>query len=176
MIGIDDRLVKDWTSGQRRRGIPTTFDGVRYRSRHEAMWAATFKALGLRAEYEPCDLDGYLPDFDLRFDKRPLLIEIKPAEEDFELAKSKIECSGWTGEAAILVSAETRTVGIMFDGEVWDTAVFAFCLACHRPTIIQECGDWTCRNCNGGPRDLWWAWDARAEWVAAKNLAQWRAA
>lgn len=74
----------------RRPGIPTEYAGITFRSRHEAAWVRLFSKLGYRWAYEPCDLDGYLPDFDLLFGKRPLLIEIKPKQEDFELAKSKL--------------------------------------------------------------------------------------
>jgi hypothetical protein len=61
-----------------RRGIPTTYAGTRFRSRLEARWAHLFDALGWRWEYEPFDLDGYVPDFVLLGDKA-LLIEVKPA-------------------------------------------------------------------------------------------------
>lgn len=159
-----------------RRGIRTEYAGTIFRSRHEAAWARTFDALGLPWNYEPTDLDGYIPDFDLLFENAPLLIEIKPLEEAFESAKAKIELSGWPGEAAILVDAESRTVGVMTDGEAWDTAVLAFCLSCQKPTIVQECGRWSCRNCGADSRSLWWAWDAREQWREAKNLVQWRAA
>jgi hypothetical protein len=172
MIATDDAGRK---GSQTRRGIRTSYAGITFRSRHEAAWARLFDKLGHRWAYEPTDLDGYIPDFDLLFGKRPLLIEIKPREDDFELAKTKLELSGWPGEAAILVSAETRYIGQMFDGEVWDTAVLAFCMACERATIVQECGDWSCRNCNAGSRSIWWAWDAREEWAQAINETQWRA-
>ena len=54
--------------------IPTWFGGVLYRSRLEARWAAMFCALGWPFEYEPIDLEGYIPDFILRFQK-PILVE-----------------------------------------------------------------------------------------------------
>lgn len=157
------------------KAIPTVYAGVQFRSRLEATWAAFFDVLGWRWAYEPTDLNGYIPDFDLTFGKRPLLVEIKPTQDSFEGAKSKIECSGWDGDAAILVGAETKTVGLLFDGETWDTAVVAFCMACQRATLIQECGAWSCRNCGAGNRELWFAFDTARPWAAAKNVNQWRA-
>jgi hypothetical protein len=158
------------------KAIPTIYGGTRFRSRLEATWAAFFDLLRWRWAYEPTDLNGYIPDFDVVFGKRPLLVEIKPTQDSFDAAKSKLECSGWDGDAAILVSAETKTCGVMFDGEVWDTAVIAFCMACERATIIQEAGAWRCRNCDASSRDLWFAYDPAPLWAQAKNTTQWRAA
>ena len=159
-----------------RRGIATQHAGINFRSRHEATWAATFDLLGLKWSYEPADLDGYIPDFDLLFGKRPLLVEIKPSGEDFEFAKSKIECSGWDGDAAILVTGDQKIVGVMTDGHGWDDCVVAACMACGRTTMIQECGDWSCRNCGASSRSLWFAYDIRKEWCEAQNRTQWKAA
>jgi hypothetical protein len=44
-------------------GVPTMFNGRRYRSRLEARCAAFFDLLKWDAHYEPFDLDGYIPDF-----------------------------------------------------------------------------------------------------------------
>lgn len=46
--------------------IPTKYAGVQFRSRLEARWAAFFDLLGWEWEYEPIDLDGYVPDFIVR--------------------------------------------------------------------------------------------------------------
>ncbi|SJM69661.1 hypothetical protein [Gulosibacter sp. 10] len=45
------------------QGIPTIYNGVRFRSRTEARWAALFDLIGWEYEYEPLDFDGYIPDF-----------------------------------------------------------------------------------------------------------------
>ena len=42
---------------------PTSFDGVAFRSRLEARWAAFFSLARWAWEYEPIDLDGWSPDF-----------------------------------------------------------------------------------------------------------------
>lgn len=162
---------------QRRIGIPTMFAGIQYRSRTEATWAAFFTELKLKFTYEPCDLDGYIPDFDVAFKKLPLLVEVKGSTEDIELAKLKLETSGWTGDAAIVVSGSTNMIGAMFDADYgWDNAALAVCLACKSPTICSESGRWRCRNCQAGAREIYWGFNPAPAWAAAQNITQWRAA
>lgn len=61
------------------RGIPTLYAGTRFRSRLEARWAAFFDLAGWRWEYEPIDLDGWIPDFHVLWKNwHQHLIEIKP--------------------------------------------------------------------------------------------------
>ena len=48
-------------------GIPTMYDGYRFRSRLEARWAAFFDLAGWEWKYEPIDLDGWIPDFWVAF-------------------------------------------------------------------------------------------------------------
>lgn len=57
--------------------IPTKYAGVQFRSRLEARWAAFFDLCGWKWDYEPIDLEGYIPDFIVAFE-RPLLVEVKP--------------------------------------------------------------------------------------------------
>lgn len=45
--------------------VPTVYEGVNFRSRLEARWAAMFDLLGWEWEYEPVELAGYIPDFRL---------------------------------------------------------------------------------------------------------------
>jgi hypothetical protein len=159
------------------RGIPTTYAGITFRSRHEATWAHLFDQLGLRWEYEPCDLDGYIPDFDVLFGARPLLIEVKPHRDEIEEAKAKILRAGWTGDIAIVVNGETPRIGEFHeDGVGWDAAILTFCLACKKATIVSEGGRWRCRNCLADSRELWWAYTAQEEWRMAKEFTQWRPA
>lgn len=84
-------------------GIPTTYAGTRYRSLVEAKWARFFELLGWPFEYEPFELNGYIPDFVLTFPE-PVLVEVK-SELCFEALfdyRSKIEASGWDGHALIV--------------------------------------------------------------------------
>ena len=53
--------------------IPTTYKGIRFRSRLEARWAAMFDICGWRWEYEPLDLPGWIPDFLIHTKTLPLL-------------------------------------------------------------------------------------------------------
>ena len=78
--------------------VPTTYQGVRFRSRLEAKWAAMFDHLGWRWEYEPLDLRGYIPDFVLLFPAGQVLVEVKPAftvDALIGAASRKIDQSGW---------------------------------------------------------------------------------
>jgi len=61
------------------RAIPTYYEGTQFRSRLEARWAAFFDLAGWPWEYEPVDLNGWIPDFRLR-GKTPALCEIKPID------------------------------------------------------------------------------------------------
>lgn len=69
--------------------IPTLYAGLTFRSRLEATWAAFFDNLGWTWRYEPFDLDGWVPDFEIQTSKgnRRLLVEVKPID------LTKIDCS-----------------------------------------------------------------------------------
>lgn len=87
------------------KSIPTTINGIKFRSRLEAKWSLMFDQLGWNWEYEPIDLNGYIPDFFILNEKSPpLLIEIKPilSVNDFYIAEEKIIKSGWDKAALIL--------------------------------------------------------------------------
>lgn len=60
------------------KAIPTFYKSCFFRSRLEARWAAFFDLLGWRWEYEPIDLNGYIPDFILIGKDERVLVEIKP--------------------------------------------------------------------------------------------------
>jgi hypothetical protein len=101
------RLAEYQRRGGRREGIATTYNGIRYRSRLEAKWAAFFELLGWRAFYEPFDLDGYIPDFVLHSrNGNRTLVEVKPvasiSDPLFREAKAKIDQSGWKHDALIV--------------------------------------------------------------------------
>ena len=91
------------------KGIPTI--GVRdiqFRSRIEAQWAYIFEKLEWDWEYEPIDLQGYIPDFIIKFDgDKEILIEIKGDtniwnSDVYKYHKNKIVKSGWRGIFGIL--------------------------------------------------------------------------
>ena len=96
------------------KGIPTIgVRGIQFRSRIEAQWAYIFEKFKWEWEYEPIDLDGYIPDFIINFEnnfennfqKNVILIEIKGDTniwENYEEHKNKILKSGWNKTFAIL--------------------------------------------------------------------------
>lgn len=57
--------------------IPTRYNGIQFRSRLEAKWAAFFDGMGWRWEYEPLDLRGWIPDFAL-IGHKTTLVEVRP--------------------------------------------------------------------------------------------------
>lgn len=61
--------------------IPTVYRGRKYRSRLEARWAAYFDMIGWQFEYEPTDLGSWSPDFLIRTQAKPILVEVKPITE-----------------------------------------------------------------------------------------------
>ena len=99
---------------------------VVFRSRIEAKWAHIFEMLGWDWEYEPIDLNGYIPDFILNGEV-PILVEIK-GELDiwstFETHRNKIEASGWTGNYMILGATYEKKFAIVeHDGDIMDDGV-----------------------------------------------------
>ena len=59
------------------KGIVTWWRYRRYRSRLEARWACMFDLLGWKYEYEPYDLNGWIPDFILIGDTE-IIVDVKP--------------------------------------------------------------------------------------------------
>lgn len=62
-------------------GIPTLYNGVQFRSRLEAKWACFFDLLKWKWEYEPYDMEGWIPDFVLFGKNQQILVEVKPIYE-----------------------------------------------------------------------------------------------
>lgn len=174
-------------------GIPTMYRGVRFRSRAEARWASVFDALSWPWAYEPIDLDGYVPDFLIEW-ATPLLVEVKgigSIDDARDLAVSKIEASGWGGEALVVCStiddigATNPRLGLHGErdmspdglGWLWDSARLFRCLNCGELSVLNEAGSWRCRACEAA--------DGNAHvgavdvplgeiWNAAGNAVQWR--
>lgn len=181
-----------------RRGIPTVYAGIRFRSRVEARWAAMFDQFDWRWEYEPLDLDGYIPDFVLTFHK-PLLVEIKSELTIGGLVPHcrKIEMSGWEHEALLLgatpvIGNDVRwhdqvSFGLLaerYEGPTelawtWDDAFLFRCRECHKISLLHDSGGWDCRvtGCYDGdhhlsPPDL----DLVGMWRMAHAHTAWKGA
>jgi len=71
---------------------PTLYKGIPFRSRLEARWAAFFDLLKWEWEYEPCDFNGWYPDFVI-YGNRPIYVEVKPVIEFPEEVAKKMEAS-----------------------------------------------------------------------------------
>lgn len=184
-----------------RRGIPTVYKGIRMRSRTEAKVAAFFDELDWAWEYEPCDLLAYIPDFALHFQTGPVLVEVKGTTEDIEIAKFKLEESGWDREA-IIISRQPGSlhsehmmqqwcapveyvIGNLLEaqehsdaGPQWNLAIVKYCISCGSNTFISDSNSWHCRACgaNSGDntQDHLGETNPTAAWAAATNRVQWR--
>lgn len=90
------------------KAIPTVYGGVCFRSRLEARWAAFFDLIEWSWLYEPIDLNGWIPDFQLRdlsydgdgrygYDKASYIhvanpfVEIKPFDNYKQFDEAKIK-------------------------------------------------------------------------------------
>ena len=100
MNTIDGR--EDWSISRAVKSIPTTYAGVNFRSRLEATWAAFFDACGWPWQYEPVDLDGWIPDFTIGW--QPTLVEVKPFYDarDFDDVLTKVTQAGYRGQVVLL--------------------------------------------------------------------------
>lgn len=172
--------------GNTMTGIPTIYNGIRMRSRLEARWAAFFDAVGWQWQYEPVDLEGYVPDFVLAF-HRPLLVEVKhwPTPEELEPAMHRIETSGWRHEALVLLGGLPEpgdahpvcgTLGTpTAHGWEWSEARLFACLSCGSASVLAADYSWHCRVCGEGDGNSHvGAWGRCVEWVEAGNRVQWR--
>jgi len=179
--------------------IPTKWNGVQFRSRLEARWAAFFTAIGWEWSYEPIDLQGYIPDFLLHLDE-DVLVEVKPFtrldDGVIEAAHGKIREGGWggggpwregepSGSDAIVVGAR------IFDGPsnsllmgvlgYSDYALIGVCDLCLKPTFGSSEQSYHCRVCGidtGNWPTFVGRMDARKRvfgaWNEAGNAVQWR--
>lgn len=58
---------------------PTYYKGNKYRSKLEARWACFFDLIGWQYEYEPCEFNGWTPDFIVYGSGgRVIYFEVKP--------------------------------------------------------------------------------------------------
>jgi hypothetical protein len=100
------------------KAIPTRYADVEFRSRLEARWAAFFDALGWKWEYEPAELDGWIPDFRLNF-PCPVWVEIKPAESLKALGSYEDRLTKQDTDHVILLVGERPVFGAA-EGPVLD--------------------------------------------------------
>ena len=187
------------------KAIPTMYGGVQFRSRLEARWAAFFDLVEWRWEYEPLDLDGYVPDFVLRF-VEPIAVEIKPlmwtgsTDEEDIIAAARSRFISWGGEAMLLGASvnaleltdpgfhgdlkfgELREMGrgwVDVDGAgSWDLAFSFLCRECGRKSFAHRSMSWGCRvsGCHDGRHHIdHEGWNPVEDFRTASNRVQWRA-
>lgn len=167
-------------------GIATEYAGVRFRSRLEAKWAVFFDRQAWPWEYEPLDLDGYIPDFLVRL-HRIIAVEVKPLMWDDSVrdaaliadAQRKLDRSGWDDEALLLGAAVSPTrLGMLRDAWAgWGDASTFKCHDCGRDSFLSGHGHYMCRvnGCYGTPHSIdMHGWDAAVDFRAASNTTQWR--
>ena len=58
--------------------------GIRCKSRVDAHWAYIFDELGWSWEYQPVDLNGYIPDFIITFAAAQVLVKVKETSNIWE--------------------------------------------------------------------------------------------
>jgi hypothetical protein len=176
------------------KAIPTRYKGVQFRSRLEARWAAMFDLLEWRWEYEPFDLEGYIPDFALTPKAGPVLVEVKPElmAKDLYAAAPKLDRAGWHSaneNDALIVGASWNVRGDSVmgypllgvirqshnSGPSWCSAEWICCKYCGLPSTYHYACVWSCLMCGAGgkvydqpPENL------QAMWVAAGNIVQWK--
>jgi hypothetical protein len=184
------------------KGIPTKYEGVQFRSRIEARWAAMFDALTWAWDYEPIDLNGYIPDFILKL-KTPVLVEIKSSTtfEELKPHKNKILHSGWEGE--IVIAGATLHYSDQFDDDSetfffpddhifgfgyspttneWSSVQFFNCIECKKASFFHDsthgkgcrCSVTGCVS-NGKGGHLGFVKDYfDRRWANASNHMQWK--
>lgn len=176
--------------------IPTTYAGVRFRSRLEARYAAFFDLVKWPWEFEPIDLNGYIPDFMFMFSPfepgaGPMLVEIKPALSALELKTyvPKIVTSGWTEHEFLVLGARMFPgdgLGLIGDNLdvrdggplALDSAVAFRCISCGGFSVRSEAFSHRCRVCGEreGHVGSLETGELDGLWAAAGNRVQWRAA
>lgn len=132
--------------------IETVYRGVTFRSRLEAKWAAFFDLCQWKWEYEPIDLNGYIPDFILTFPNAPILVEVKPALylKDLNQFTEKIDASGWDKESMVVGASmfacdfgDESALGILKEIRNREDVEFGSPDNCWAPAVFQKC-----QNCN----------------------------
>lgn len=135
---------------------PTFFDGIQFRSRLEAKWAAFFSLAGWQWLYEPLDLGEWSPDF--------LLIVPDPNEEDREHrlfvevkpCLDRVQCKAYHHERFDSKLVRKDPVPAVFGVEPRATYWERFRGRKKRAYSIDECSK-----------------DAEDLWKAASNIVQW---
>jgi hypothetical protein len=158
------------------KAIPTIYNGVQFRSRLEAKWAAFFDLLGWPWQYEPFDLDGWIPDFLLGAD---ILIEVKPVVEyphdiAAEINRSKVPSPYVCGIFGCVIRESFIGWAVMQGGCYGHLGVakhsrtgrFGLCLDTNCEVDVITCDEYL------NTESEWY--DPAPKWNQAGNIVQWR--
>lgn len=144
---------------------PTLYNGVQFRSRLEARWAAFFDLVGWGWEYEPIDLVGWVPDFIVKIpcqhsecnDEHVLFAEMKPytSIKEFEGHECmKYPYGGFEGDLQIPADS-SAAFGLFPDVTWWEMA----------------------HGAGGGEETIYTrieAYKITSAWKKAGNIVQWK--
>lgn len=175
--------------------IATTFDGIEYRSRLEARWAAFMHNIGWEHTYEPLDGDGYIPDF-IVHGAAAFFVEVKPAVvlSEFRQEQAKVERGLQqfdrdvviVGVTPFLTSAQgfasycanSASVGWMLSESDWQDADWITCLHCHAAAVFHTTMSFHSRPCGHYDGDHLLGQPAldylQGAWSDACNEVKWR--
>lgn len=145
--------------------IPTIYNHVQYRSRLEARFAAFLDLQGHIFDYEPFDLQRYIPDFIVELPEGPVLFECKPSvvPAEFRGPCRRITRSGWQGPAIVVGSRLTMT-----DDEYLDLTMYG--------STHAELGRWS-RVGKGRWPKAWGEYpfrDVQSTWAQSGNTVMWK--
>jgi hypothetical protein len=180
------------------KAIPTKYKGIQFRSRLEAKWAAFFDLMNWKWQYEPCDFNGWIPDFAIYGSEQTTYVEVKPTIVFLPDIANEIDSSGCNAE--VLLIGETcpipgrntstgddvhlgwlRTAcgGSKQEGTdfSWNDCEFA-CYDGIKIGFAEPEQAWYCRIYGTGGK--YYRWNdvientVSAHWASACNSSQWR--
>lgn len=152
--------------------IPTTYEGVKFRSRLEARWAVFFCQLQIDWRYEPFEIGNenlsYTPDFLLHnlflcfFNKR-VFVEIKPLEPNDEYIEYLKKVKDPEGEDIFVFFGEPNfgvknAIRVFSNGPneerivTSERGVIMICQGCGWFKWKSEDGHWRSKTCECGIR------------------------
>lgn len=174
-----------------RGSIETEYAGHLFRSRLEAKWAAFFDVHDLRWEYEPFDLNGWIPDFLLMGPEISIIADVKPIMHRHEFEERARELKPWIitdpapltsmcvilgatpllpwsspmgDPAAGLMSQDDGTDG--WDGDIkWDLASWIICGECEHLGLVKLPGTPKIVPCGHHPRSGKWPEYHQLKWA-----------
>lgn len=172
------------------KAIETLYGDVMFKSRLEARWAAFFDLMGWQWTYEPIDLDGWIPDFQLGVigglvevkpflrpgDWQAMIADIARALQNHDMKPRVL----LLGVSPMAIVGDYVSIGWMLEyhGEwMLDTAVVGRYgpggpMGCH-----ANSNDWTCFVSgvhHGGTTAYFGGDEVGANWRKASNVTQWR--